>query len=148
MKSLFSPQKKKILIQLNEQYGIKELPYLILQFGQDKLRLFSGNLSVTELSTLENNLRIENAGLYFAKIENDGIRLTLDGLQILKNQITKNILELTDKQAEEWMKGNDLDIKTDRAYKILKNDNEFIGCGKSTEERITNFMPKERRIKS
>ncbi|MEK6935308.1 MAG: hypothetical protein AABW67_00815 [Nanoarchaeota archaeon] len=147
MKSLFSPQKKKIIAQLKEQYGIKELPYLILQFGQDKLRLFSGNLSVKELSTLDTNLRIENAGLYFAKIETDGIRLTLDGIQILKEQITKNILELTDKQAEDWMKGNDLDIKSDKAYKILKNDNEFIGCGKSTGERIANFMPKERKIK-
>ena len=147
MKALFSPQKKKIIAQLNEQYGIKELPYLILQFGQDKLRLFSGNLSISELNILDTNLRIENAGLYFAKIENDGIRLTLDGLQILKSQITKNILELTDKQADEWMKGNDLDIKSNKAYKILTNDNEFLGCGKSTEERITNFVPKERRIK-
>ena len=123
------------------------MPYLILQFGQDKLRLFSGNLSIEELNILDANLRIEITGLYFAKIENDWIRLTLDGLQILKEQITKNILELTDKQADDWMKGFDLDIKTDRAYKILKNNNEFIGCGKSTEERITNFMPKERRIK-
>ena len=63
-------------------------------------------------------------------------------------KITKNIFELSDEQALEWLKGNDLQIKTDYSWKILKHKNEFIGCGKSTGEKITNFMPKERRIKS
>ena len=148
MKPLTSTDKKRIINALNEQFGISKLPYLIIQFGKEKLRVYSGNLLKEELYHLNNELRIENIGLYFAKWENDGIRLTLDGVQLLKNQISKNILELDDKQAEQWLKGNDLDIKTDRSWKILKHKNEFIGWGKSTEERITNFMPKERRIKN
>jgi NOL1/NOP2/fmu family ribosome biogenesis protein len=147
MKIIYSTEKKKILAQINEQYGISELPYLLLRFGEDKIRIYSGSLSNDELNTLAANLNIENIGLYFAKQEKDGIRLTLDGIQVLKEQITKNILELTDKQADDWLRGNDLDIKTDRGFKILKNSNEFLGCGKSTGERIANFMPKERRIK-
>jgi NOL1/NOP2/fmu family ribosome biogenesis protein len=147
MKPLTSPTKKRILSQLNKQFGIEKLPYLILQFGKEKLRLFSGHFSIEEINLLDANLRIETAGLYFAKIENNEIRLTLDGIQILKNQITKNILELTNEQADKWMRGNDLDIKSEKAYKILKNKNEFLGCGKSTGEKITNFVPKERRIK-
>jgi NOL1/NOP2/fmu family ribosome biogenesis protein len=119
-----------------------------LRFGEDKIRIYSGSLSNDELNTLAANLRIENIGLYFAKQEKDGIRLTLDGIQIIKEQITKNIFELTDKQAEEWLRGFDLDIKTGRGFKILKNNNEFLGCGKSTGDRITNFVPKERRIKN
>jgi NOL1/NOP2/fmu family ribosome biogenesis protein len=74
--------------------------------------------------------------------------LTFDALSIFKNQITKNIIEIDDKNAEEWLRGNDLQIKSDRGFKILKNNNEFIGCGKSTGEKITNFVPKERRIKN
>ena len=148
MKPLTSTDKKKILEQLNKQFGITELPYLIIHFGKEKLRLYTGNLSKVELYYLDNEIRIENIGLYFAKIENEGIRLTIDGVQLLKNQITKNILELNDKQANEWLKGNDLDIKTERGWKILKHKNEFLGCGKSTGEKISNFMPKERRIKN
>ncbi|MEK6859479.1 MAG: hypothetical protein AABX54_01560 [Nanoarchaeota archaeon] len=148
MKPLTSSDKEKIIEQLNKQFGVKELPYLIIQFGKEKLRLYSGSLSKEELYHLDNEIRIENIGLYFAKQENEGIRPTLDGVQLFKNQITKNILELNDKQAEEWLKGNDLDIQTDRGWKILKHKQEFIGCGKSTGERITNFMPKERRIKN
>jgi NOL1/NOP2/fmu family ribosome biogenesis protein len=147
MKPLTSTDKKRILEQLNEQYGISELPYLIIQFGKEKLRLYTGNLSKEELYHLDNEARIETIGLYFAKFENEGIRLTIDGTQILKHQITKNILELDDKKADEWLRGNDLDIKEERGWKVLKHKNELLGCGKSTGERITNFMPKERRIK-
>ena len=147
MKIIRSTPKKKMIQQLNEQYGISDLPYLLLQFGKEKIRLYSGSLSAEELNILDANLRIENMGLYFAKEQRDGIRLTLDGVQLIKNQITKNILKVDDEQAKEWLKGNDLLIKADNVFKIIKNNNEFLGCGKSTGEKITNFVPKERRIK-
>lgn len=147
MKPLNNPDKKKIISQLEKQFGIKKIPYLILKFGKEKLRIYSGNLSKQELYNLDNNLRIENIGLYSAKWEQDEIRLTLDGVQLFKNQINKNIFELDDNQSNEWLKGNDLDIKVERSWKILKHNNELIGCGKSTGEKISNFVPKERRIK-
>jgi len=148
MRPILSSQKKKIIQQLNDQFGITSLPYLFLQFGKEKIRIYSGNLAKEDLNNLDKNTRIENMGLYFARIQPDGIRLTIDGIQLVKDQITKNIMELNDNQAEEWFKGNDLDIKAESSFKILKNNNEFIGCGKSTRDRITNFVPKERRIKN
>lgn len=147
MQIIKSNEKKRILAQLNEQYGIKELPHLLVRFGKEKIRAFSGNLSADELRTLDKYLRIESAGIYIAKQHPEGIRLSVDGVSLFKNQITKNILEIDDKEAEEWFKGNDLIIELDRNFKILKNDGELIGCGKSTGEKITNFMPKERRVK-
>ncbi len=148
MKTLSSSRKKKIIQQLEDQFGITSLPYLFLQFGKDKIRVYSGNLSKENLNNLDKNTRIENMGLYFARIQPDGIRLTIDGIQLVKDQITKNIMEINNNQAKDWFKGNDLDIKAESAFKILKNNNEFIGCGKSTGDRITNFVPKERRIKN
>lgn len=148
MKPLTSSDKKKIIEQLSEQFGITELPGLVIQFGKEKLRLYTGNLSKEELYHLDNEARIETIGLYFAKYEEDGIRLTLDGVRFLKAQITKNILEINDKEADEWLRGSDLDMKTQRGWFILKNNDEFLGCGKSTGEKISNFMPKERRIKN
>ena len=148
MKTLSSSRKKKIIQQLEDQFGITNLPYLFLQFGKDKIRVYSGDLSKENLNNLDKNTRIENMGLYFARIQPDGIRLTIDGIQLVKNQITKNIMEINNNQAEDWFKGNDLDIKAESAFKILKNNDEFIGCGKSTGDRITNFVPKERRIRN
>ena len=147
---LKSTHKKKILKQLKEQFGIKKLPYLLIKFGKEKIKLYSGSLSKQELIILDKNLRIENIGLYAIKQEKDNLRLPLDGIQILKSQITKNILDIDDKQAKEWLKGDDLQIdnlKEDKNFKILKNQNEFLGCGKSTGEKITNFVPKERRVR-
>lgn len=148
MQILVSSEKKKITEKLNEQFGISDIPYLFLQFGKEKIRLYSGSLLKQELNFLDNNLRIEIAGLYFAAVQQDGIRLTLDGSQIIKNQITKNILEIADPEAEKWLRGNDLEIKEEKTFKIISNNGEILGCGKSTGERITNNVPKERRIKN
>lgn len=147
MKILRANEKKKILQQLNEQYGITKLPHLLIRFGKEKIRAFSGSLSADELITLDMYLRVESAGIYIAKQQEDGIRLTIDGVSLFKNQISKNILEISNSQAEEWFKGNDLIIESERVFKIIKNNNELIGCGKSTGEKITNFTPKERRVK-
>ena len=75
------------------------------------------------------------------------MRLTFDGVSLFKNQIRKNILEIDEKKANQWMKGEDLMINTEKGYKVLRYRGEFIGCGKSTGEKITNFVPKERRVK-
>ncbi len=146
MKLLSSSKKKKILKQLNQQFGIQKLPYLLLQFGQNKIRFYSRALSKDELIQLDKNINIKNIGLYALKHEKNEICLTLNGIQLLKSQITKNILKITDSQAEQWLKGNDLQIQTTQDYKILKNNNEFIGCGKSDGGKITNSIPKEKRI--
>ncbi|MCX6747325.1 MAG: hypothetical protein NTU63_04310, partial [Candidatus Pacearchaeota archaeon] len=63
--------------------------------------------------------------------------------------IKKNIIELDDLQAEEWFKGHDLEIKEqNNGFKVLKYKDDFVGCGKLSNNRLTNFVPKERRIKS
>jgi len=147
MKIIYSKEKKKILEELKEQYGIDKLPYLLVQFGSDKIRAYSGEFSTDELRFLDRNLKIENMGLYFLNIK-ESFRLTIDGVSLFKNQITKNIITLNDSQAKSWLKGEDLLVKKERGYKVLKYKDEFIGCGKSTGEKITNFVPKERRIKN
>src|SRR3989344_3758426 len=126
MKLLTPQEKKKLIEQLNKQYGMTEIPFELIRFGE---------------------LRIENIGLYFAKQEVEGIRLTFDGIQIFKDQISKNILNLTEEEANDWLRGNEIQINAERGFKILKYNAEFIGCGKSTGIKITNYMPKERRIK-
>jgi len=147
MKIIFNSEKKKIIKKLNEQFGIEKIPQLLIRFGKEKIRAYSGNLSTEELNELDKILRIETAGLYIAKQQNDGIRLTIDGVQLFKKQISKNILEINEKQKQEWLKGYDLEIKTNNSFKIIKYKDNFLGCGKSTGEKITNFIPKERRIK-
>jgi len=46
------------------------------------------------------------------------------------------------------MKGNELEIKTGKkGFLIMKYKNNFLGCGKASELKIGNFIPKSRRLK-
>jgi NOL1/NOP2/fmu family ribosome biogenesis protein len=150
MNILKSSEKKQIEKELKENFGIEKIPYLLLKSDipndtEEKIRAYSGSLSKEELKILGKNLNIEAIGIYFAKIQKDGIRLTVDGVILLKDQIKKNIIELDNEQSEKWLRGEDLEIKSDINFKILKNKGDFLGCGKSTGEKIVNTVPRERR---
>jgi NOL1/NOP2/fmu family ribosome biogenesis protein len=150
MNVLTVSEKKQLIEQLHEQYGIETIPHLVLQFGKERFRIFSGHFSRDELLKLDKTLRIENAGLYAIKKEEKDnlLRLTIDGVNAFKEQITKHIVEISDEQTLAWLKGEMLSLKeTPRVYVVLKHTEDFVGCGKSTGESILNMVPKERRIK-
>jgi len=143
-------EKEKLLGQLEEQFGITEIPWKIAHLGKERIVLFSGDLSENEIFQIDDIARIEGVGIYFAKIdENTGdIRLSIEGTQLLKEQITKNIFELNAEQAEQWMLGQELNIATGkRGFLIMKFGEDFLGTGKASENKIGNFVPKSRRLK-
>ena len=46
------------------------------------------------------------------------------------------------------MKGNELNIKSNlKGFVVIRYKDDFLGCGKASAEKITNFVPKERRLK-
>jgi NOL1/NOP2/fmu family ribosome biogenesis protein len=161
---IFKTEKKKLLEKLS-YYGIKELPYLLISSGKEKVRGYTGNLSNEEILNIEKAIGIQIIGLYlfhnyFSDENEGGLRLSFDAISSseLKNQITKNVLDLNDKQAEEFLKGRDILLTNEeikaleqkhetKGFKILRNQNEFIGTGKLVEGRIVNYMPKERRLR-
>lgn len=143
-------EKQEIEKKIKEQFGINELPFLLVKSGKEKVRGFSGSLSIHEISELARNVNIETIGIYLCKEERDGIRLSFSSTNItqIKQQIGKNIIELDEKQKEEWLKGRDLFLENDfHGFVVLKYKDYFIGCGKLSNGRIANFVPKERRIR-
>ena len=150
LKFLNKQEKEKLVRQLNEQFGIKEIHEQIAKLGKERIILFSGEVSEKEIQILDRFARIEGVGVYFAKTDEktDNLRLSIEGTQLLKKQITKNIFELDEKQAEEWMMGQDLNIKTGKkGFYIIKFKDDFLGTGKISENKISNFIPKSRRLK-
>lgn len=158
-------EKKEIEAKLKNQFGVEKIPGVITSKGKEKLFLFQGNLNKEEIKNLCENFPVERIGIYFAKVINDEIRLSIEGTQILKNQITKNIFQLNDEQTEQWMKGHELlasDFtsvqkmaggwsdsreKIKNHFLIMKYKTDFLGCGKLSESKIGNFIPKSRRLK-
>ena len=154
---IFKSDKDKIIEKLG-YYGITKIPFLLVNSGKEKIRGYTGNLSKEELIKLNKEIGIEILGLYLLHSYegDDSLRLSFDGIYALKDQITKNIIELEDKQAEEFLKGRDLVLTNDdkikfknepKGFKIIKHKNEFIGSAKLSEERLLNYMPKERRLR-
>jgi len=149
LKILNKREQKEIEEKLNKQFGIKNVPGIIAIRGKERLFLFSGSLNKRNIKELEKIVIIERLGIYFAKFVEDSVKLSIEGTQILKDQIEKNIFELSKSQAEEWMKGQDLQIKTGkRGFFVIKYKDDFLGCGKASQEKIGNFIPKSRRLKN
>lgn len=150
LKILNQKEKQEIEKKLNKQFGIKEISGKIIMKGKEKLFLFSGSFTDKEIKKLEELIIIEKVGVYFAKIDErtKDIRLSIEGSQIFKNQISKNIFEIPKELVEQWMKGQELNIKTGKkGFLVMKYKDDFLGTGKASEEKISNFIPKIRRLK-
>lgn len=141
-----SSEKRKILEELNEKFGIEELPYLLIESGKEKIRAYSGSMNKDEMMELCRTLNVESIGVYLIKRE-DSLRLGFDATQILSAQINKNIIDVDEQNLREWLLGNDLKINANRGVVVIRYKDSFIGCGKSTGEKIINHVPKERRLR-
>ena len=145
LKILNSREIKNIYNKLKERFGFeKALDYVFLI--NNKNRIYLINKDFAEIDT--SKLRINSLGLYFGEINNKEIRLSIEGAQLIGKDCKENVLELDEKEAREWLKGFDLfkDIE-DKGFIILKHKEDFLGCGKAVEEKILNYVPKNRRLR-
>ena len=152
--------EKQEILEMLKYYGIEDLKgWLLTESGKEKIRAYSGNLTPEQIMNIHEAAGIDLIGLYLLHKYPSNIRLSFDAVHALKSQITKNVFELSDKHAEEFMKGRDIALSKEEVealkakgektgFKILKYKKDFIGTGKLTEEgRIVNYMPKERRTR-
>ena len=135
---------------LRKEFGIEKLPECRLYlWGEDRIIAFTGDLSERDIWNISTIASIESLGVYIGKKDMNGIRLSIEGTHLLQNQINKNIFEITnEKMLEEWMSGADLQIATGKkGFLVMKHNEDFLGTGKASENKISNFIPKERRLK-
>jgi len=146
---LNSKEKKKLLAELEHHYGITSLPYALLETGKKKVRAFSGSLTGEEISELNRVTNIELIGSYMINKKDNDPRISFDALTLLKNQITKNIVEINNEQLQLWLRGHDLEIPNlPRGPVVIKFQDDLVGIGKSNTEKIFNYVPKERKLKT
>jgi len=160
---LDNSKKKKIIEQIS-YLGIEKIYHLLIKIGRERILAFSGSLSRQEISELSGLLSIEGTGIYFGKELEDGtLRLSLDMLHILKDQITKNKIFLNKEQEEKWFYGDNIELTKEQQEECIKNNIEsfvavlssdeyrdILGTGKLSQDKklLSNFLPKERRVRS
>jgi len=142
-----SKRRKKIIEELNSNFGITELPKVIFATGRDKMRGFSGDLTIDEIYSLDRLANVEFIGIYLFKEDLGHLRLGFDGAILLGKQIIKNIVEIDEKQLEKWMTGHSLEIPLERGMYAVRHNGDIFGCGLSDGKILINFVPKERRIR-
>ena len=148
MKIIEGKELEEFKDKLNAQFGITEIPGKVIKRGKERIFLFTGDINEKNLRTLEFKTFVERAGTYVAKEIDGEYRLSIEGSQIFKTQITKNIVEVNKEEMENWMHGSEILKKTGiKGFVIIKYKNDMLGCGKASEEKITNFIPKSRRLK-
>jgi len=148
LKLLNKKEEKEIIDKLDNQFGIKQIPGKIFMRGKQRLFLYLGSFDEENIRELEKIVFVERAGVYFGKIEEYGIRLSIEGTQIMKEEITKNIVELKKDEMETWMMGHEVLKKSGfRGFVIMKYKSDMLGTGKASTEKITNFIPKSRRLR-
>ena len=133
---LSNQETKEILSKLNEQFGIQKILGRLIKIGKERIFLFNGDFSDEQIKNLEKIVFIEKIGIYVGAIflPTDEIRLSIEGTQIFKDQITKNLFEINEEKFGNWMQGEELNIKTGlRGIIVIKYKNNFLGCGKASK---------------
>jgi NOL1/NOP2/fmu family ribosome biogenesis protein len=145
LKILNSKEKKSIAKLISSQFGC-EFKFNYEVFMNPKNKIFILNKDVANISL--DNLRVNSLGMYFGLVyDNKEIRLSMEGSQMIGPLATTNILELNDTDAKQWMSGEDIEIDSDmNGYVLIKNKDDFLGCGRLSNKKLYNYVQKERRV--
>ena len=145
LKILNSKEIKEIYGLIEKQWGVKiKLDYGFLRNQKNRIFVISKDISAIDTS----KLRLNSVGMYFCEFDSLGIRLGIEGSQIIGPKAAKNIVELNEEETKRWFKGEDIEkeCKDCWGFVILKRDNDFLGSGKYTNKKILNYVSKTRRI--
>lgn len=129
--------ESEILEALREQFGVESIGFRLKVMGKNRIYAYRDcSLDVEEY----------HSGVYFGRIERDGIRLSIEGCYLLAEQLRKNVVEVSFEEMLRWLRGEDLE-REERGYVVLKWGRYYLGCGKGNGKIIRNFVPKDRRLR-
>lgn len=141
---LNSKEKKNLSKLIKKQFG-SDFIFNYEVFMNTKNKIFILNKDVSKINLDE--LRINSLGLYFGELSRGELRLSIESSQIIGPLAKNNVLELNYDQTNSWMKGEDFDIDTKlQGFVIIKNKDDFLGCGRIVNNKLLNYVPKERRV--
>ena len=143
LKILNRKEIKKIIELIKKQWDSDvELDYVFLKNEKGKLFIVNRDIEKVDLS----KVRVNSIGMYFGLLNDNELRHSIEGSQIVGRNAKKNVLELNEKESKEWLRGEDLLKVEEKGFMIIKHKDDFLGCGKSTGEKVLNFVSKIRRV--
>jgi len=130
--------EQEILELLGKQFGVERLDFRIKKRGKNRLYAYRE----CELGVEEHH-----SGVYFGRLERDGIRLSIEGCYLLKGQLKKNVIDVSREEMIKWLSGEDIERDV-KGWVVLRWNDYYLGCGRGNGRFIRNFVPKDRRLKT
>jgi NOL1/NOP2/fmu family ribosome biogenesis protein len=155
LKFLNSKEKKEIMNSIISLYGFSgKLDGSLLVNSKEKLYLLAGSEFLQDGK--DQGLRIDRAGLYIGTITPSGIRLSVEGSQMVGPHATKNVLTINQAHLDPWVKGQDFLLEEDELAQtggknglyILKLGDDYLGCTIVKDNKVWNCLSKNRRVKN
>ena len=146
--ALNNREAKPILAYLTEHFGFEgTLDYAFILTAKNKL--YAASKEIFNLAVEE--LRVSSFGVYFGEWRDDQLRPSIEGSQIIGPKCTKNVIDLTIDQRNQWMNGEQIN-RTEQMIEthgvvILRCEDDYLGSGKISTELIYNYVPKNRRVR-
>lgn len=148
MIAFLSPgDRKRLLKEVEERYGLVAKSLLFLQAGKERIRAFSGTMSREELIRLGEFARVEFAGAYFARQEPFGTRLAFDMIHLFSSEFIRGVIDITLEEFEQWMRGETLVKDFEEGLYVIRYGEDMLGSGYAKHGKVYNYVPKERQLK-
>ena len=136
---------KPILQEIKDQWdAVVDFDEFVF-LKNDKNRVFIVKRDVFDIDV--ERLRVNSLGIYLCEI-GKGIRLSIEGSQMVGPKAIKNVFEISEEQVQQWLRGENLVVK-DKNYSgfvIIKHKDDYLGTGKIKDCVVLNFVPKIRRL--
>ena len=156
LRILNSKETKEILSVLESQYGadysVLLKSYVLLMNKDNKIFIVNKEFGMLDTS----KVRINSLGMYIGELHNNQVRLSIEGTQLLGKDAKKNVFEISKEHERTWLRGKDIEVVHENTGFLImrcKNDDgkdseDFLGAGKVKNNRLMNFVSKNRRIGS
>jgi NOL1/NOP2/fmu family ribosome biogenesis protein len=131
-----------------ERFGIHKEVFRNYTFREsgEKVYIMSPDIADKDVS----GLRIRGTGIVFGRFfkKEDKIKPTTNMLQIFGKFATKNIVELTEEEKSQYLRGFDIEREMDaeNGYVIVKHEQDVLGCGLYVSGSLKNQIPKAKRL--
>ncbi len=135
-------KKFKVLLEKEFSCALKG-DYAYLKNEKDKVFIINKDISKINFD----NLKVDRFGLYFAEWNDEQVRLSKEGAQLLAGKCqnhVKGIVELDKSETRDYFHGKDIlkDLGETSRQVILTHAGNILGCARYKERTIINFLPK------
>ena len=141
-----SKETKALSAKVNEQWGAA-LPQGYAFLKNRKGRVYMVREEAFRLE--HRRLRIDSLGMYLGTLKDDGLRLSIEGSQLVGASARKNMVDIEEAELAAWLIGQDIELEGGAGeYVLVRHKGDMLGCAKHKAGILHNHMPKSRRAET